>query len=232
MPKDSDDVIYRKIIANTYNWLDSHGDVHLNGIFKKSIQENTPFFLADHEFKTTARLGEIMESEEKEVAWRELGIDKAGFTTSLMHTVKIEKARNAMIFEDYKNGVINQHSVGMQYVKVDLAVDDADDENGYKMYKNVLQMLGNPEKAEELGYFFVVSEAKLRETSAVLAGSNVLTGVYEENGMGEEEIKSMLQKFGNKKDLYNICKSIIETYDVEPLQDTQKSKPSFYELFL
>ncbi len=31
-------ILKRTIVSNTYNWLDSHGDVHLNGIFAKSIQ--------------------------------------------------------------------------------------------------------------------------------------------------------------------------------------------------
>ena len=32
--------IKRMIIGNTYNWMDSHDDVHMKGIFTKSIQEN------------------------------------------------------------------------------------------------------------------------------------------------------------------------------------------------
>jgi len=32
-------VLKRTIVLNTYNWLDSHGDVHLTGTFGKSISE-------------------------------------------------------------------------------------------------------------------------------------------------------------------------------------------------
>ena len=43
----------RTIIANTYNYLDSHGDVHLEGIFSNSIEQrkNRPApHLYDHNF--------------------------------------------------------------------------------------------------------------------------------------------------------------------------------------
>jgi hypothetical protein len=233
LPKDKEDVIYRKIVANTYNWLDSHSDVHVKGIFNKSIKEVKPFFLHDHKFETTAKVGEILSSVEKQLMWEELGLPKMGSTYALVHDVKIEKARNPVIFEDYKNGRITQHSVGMQYVKIDLAVDDREEEEGFKLFNKVLPMLGNPEAAEKQGYFFVVSEAKLRETSAVLMGSNVLTGIYDDNqnkNEAKESLKNLIDNIDDIEKIYNICKQLDDTYNSEPSKDTQKRKPSYFEL--
>jgi hypothetical protein len=233
LPKDKEDVIYRKIVANTYNWMDSHSDVHVKGIFNKSIKEVKPFLLHDHKFETTAKIGEIISSTEKQVMWEDLGLPKTGSTYALVHNVAIEKARNAVIFDDYKNGRINQHSVGMQYVKIDLAVDDREEEEAFKLYNKVLPMLGNSDLAEKQGYFFVVSEAKLRETSAVLMGSNVLTGVLDDNTRKSidkiEQLKELIKTIDDIEKVYNICKEF-DTCNDEPLDNTQKNKPSYFEL--
>ncbi len=234
LPKDKEDVIYRKIIANTYNFMDGHGDVHVKGIFKKSISEVKPFLLHDHKFEIAATIGKVLQSYEKQVMWNEVGLPKEGSTYALIHDVAIMKDKNPKTFSEYKNGEINQHSVGMQYVKIELAADDRDMEEEFKLYNKILPTLGNPEQAEKQGYFFVVSEAKLRETSAVLLGSNVLTGIYDENKSinSIDKLENIIKNIDDKEKVYNICKSIVDTYnDIEPSQDTQKQhKPSFFEL--
>ena len=238
LPKDEENVIYRTIIANTYNWMDSHEDVHLNGVFSKTIKETKKIFLLhDHEYKLTSQTGTIIKSYEKELSWQELGIDAEGKTMALLHDVKIEKDKNPAIFEMYKNGEIDQHSVGMQYVKIDFAADDPDDKEAYSIYTAALPNIGNKEEVQEKGYFFAVSEAKLRETSAVLKGSNILTGVYDENKdeteeNKDEQLKKVLQKFDNIDEIDKICKEYKDTLcKNEPPVSTQKSKkPSFYVL--
>jgi len=228
---DSDEVINRDIVANTYYWMDSHDDVHVKGCFTKSISENVPFFLADHKFQVGARLGEVKSSEEKEIEWSELGIVKEGKTISLVHSVDIIKAYNEGVFAQYKNGAINQHSVGMIYVKVALAYDDPQDKEAYELFHRVLPMLGNVEEAKEQGYFYVVSEAKLRETSAVLMGSNSLTPTLVSEEV-EQQIKNYIENGGDIDKIYNICKEIKNTSeDLEPSKDTLKTpKPNFFEL--
>ena len=71
---------------------------------------------------------------------------------------------------------VDQHSVGMQYVKIDLAVNDEDYEEEYKLWQDNIDQIGNKEQAEQKGYFWLVREAKLIEISAVLLGSNELHG--------------------------------------------------------
>lgn len=167
----------RTIIANTYNWLDSHDDVHLNNLFAKSISErgSKAPHLHDHEFKLSAKVGKPIKYNEREISWKELGVNIKGKTMSLFLESEIKRSLNKEVFEAYVNDEIDQHSVGMRYIKIDLAVNDEDYKEEYKIWQAIIDKIGNKEKAEKQGYFFAVKEAMLIETSAVLLGSNELT---------------------------------------------------------
>lgn len=190
--KDNENSLERTIIGNTYLWMDSHDDVHAKGCFAKTIKERlkSVFHLHDHEFKITSKVGEPTDIYEKDILWRDLGVDKLGETQALFMNTKIIKDYNLQIFNAYKNGQINQHSVGMQYVKIDLAVNDEQYEEEYKVWLDNIDSLGNKEHAEEKGYFWLVREAKLIEISAVLLGSNELTPTIEENKNEADNITS------------------------------------------
>lgn len=170
-------IITRTIIGNTYNWMDSVNDVLLPGVFSKSIQENADkiFHLHDHEFKTTSKVGKPTRFYEKSLLWADLGINKIGSTTALFMDSDIIKAYNEKIFNQYLNKEINQHSVGMQYVLIDLAINDSEEKAEYAVWTKYIDQIGNKEKAIEDGYFWAVKEGKLYEISAVLAGANELT---------------------------------------------------------
>ena len=208
---DTDSIIKRTVIGNTYNWLDSHGDVHLEGTFGKSISErqNKIWHLHDHEQKITAKVGIPSKIYEETVEWSDLGIKKAGTTTALMMDSDIRKDYNNLIFQEYKDGNIDQHSVGMYYVKIDFAVNDKDHKAEFKTWNDNIENIGNREKAEELGYFYAVKEAKLVEISAVLQGSNELTPTIEAKDIEPS------------KDTQN-----------EPSKDTQKTNNNLRNNFL
>jgi len=174
--KDNDNSLERTIVGNTYLWMDSHDDVHAKGCFTKSVKENKNIFhLHDHEFKITSKVGEPKKTYEEDIAWKDLGVNKSGMTQALFMDTEIFKDYNSQIFNEYKAGRINQHSVGMQYTKIDLAVNDEAFEKEFKTWNDNIDTLGNPEKANEKGFFWLVREAKLIEISAVLMGSNELT---------------------------------------------------------
>jgi hypothetical protein len=179
--QDTDSVLKRTIVGNTYMWMDSHDDVHSKGVFTKSIKErqDSIFHLHDHKFEITAKVGEPTKIYEKELLWSDFGISKAGTTTALLMDSDIKKELNDKIFNEYKAGNIKQHSVGMQYVKIDLAVNDDEYEEEYKVWQDNIENIGNKELAEDKGYFWLVREAKLIEISAVLLGSNTLTPTLE-----------------------------------------------------
>lgn len=188
---DTETVIERTIIGNTYLWMDSHDDVHLPGVFSKSIQEQKKIFhLHDHLFQIAAQVGKAQLIEERAIDWMRLGVQKDGQTSALFMRSRIEKRMNPSVFEDYVSGEIQQHSVGMYYVKLGWAVNDPEDKEGFALWEMYLPKLGNPERALERGYMCLVYEAKLREISCVLAGSNELTGTIDEDSstqMGKDD---------------------------------------------
>ena len=185
----SEDKLERTIIGNTYLFMDSHDDVHAKNCFNKSIKErqNKIFHLHDHEFKRTSKVGEPISIYEKDIAWKDLGINKSGSTQALHMDSEILKSYNNQIFDEYKNNLVDQHSVGMQYVKIDLAVNDEDYKEEHKLWKDTIDSLGNPDYAEEKGYFWLVREAKIIEISAGLLGSNELTPT-----LGQDKIEAVL----------------------------------------
>lgn len=176
---DTEDVINRDIVGNTYLWLDSHDDVHIPGLFAKSISERPGkiWHLHDHEFAISAKVGQPQSVVEKYVDWRVLGVEKDGQTQILVMNSNIMKAMNQSIFMEYKTNQIDQHSVSMQYVRLALALNDPESETEYKVWNSFIDQLGNKDRAEKQGYFWAVYEAKLREISCVLEGSNSLTPV-------------------------------------------------------
>lgn len=192
--KDNELSLDRTIVGNTYLWMDSHDDVHAKNVFSKSIKENKSIFhLHDHEFKLTSKVGEPKSVYEKEISWSDLGVNKEGSTQALLMDTEILKDYNPQIFDAYKTNKINQHSVGMVYVKIDLAVNDAEYEDEYKAWSDNIDSIGNKEVAEEKGYFWLVREAKLIEISAVLMGSNELTPTMQENKEEADKITSSIE---------------------------------------
>lgn len=176
--RDTETEIFRTIIGNTYYYMDSHRDVHVKGCFTKSISQREAkrfAHLHDHKYSLEAKVGTFENIVESELSWRELGVDIDGTTWALVADSRIQRSLNQNIFNQYKSGEIDQHSVGMYYVRMDLAIDDPDDEEHYKHWVELIDRIANREEAEKIGYFWVVREAKLVEISAVIAGSNPIT---------------------------------------------------------
>lgn len=178
--QDTDEVIYRTIVGNTYNWMDSHDDVHLNNVFAVSIKDRNGriYHRHDHVPMLTAKVGKFSKVYEQVVNWTDLGVNKAGQTMALLGDSAIKRSYNNLIFDSYKDGEIDQHSVGMQYVKIDLAVNNKDNKEEFATWNKYINLLGNQDKAIDKGYFWAVKEAKLIEISCVTDGSNELTGIY------------------------------------------------------
>ena len=170
-------VIRRTIIGNTYNWMDSSDDVLLDGCFKKSIEENFKniFHLHDHQYQVDAKVGKPCSIYEKKCNWTDLGILKNGMTECLMMDSDIYEDYNKKIFKQYINNEILQHSVGMNYIKIELAINDSEEKEEYAVWLKHIGKIGNIDKVMEQGYFWAVSEGKLREISCVLVGANELT---------------------------------------------------------
>ena len=141
----SDDTRRVKIMLAHFDNLDSEGDVIRKGAFAKSIQERGPdsqnprqiAFLRFHDFdKPVGKFLSLEETNEGLVAIGQLS--------------KSTDGQDAL--EDYKAGIITQHSIGFQYVA------------------------GKAERIDREGAeFYNITELDLWEGSAVTFGVNPLT---------------------------------------------------------
>jgi len=112
----------------------------------------------------------------------------------LIYETTISKNRNPFMFDQYKNGYVLNHSVGMRYIKIYLCVNSDDPMNTQEKeaWDKYYPMAINPEEADKSGYFWAVTEAKNVEGSAVVKGSNFLTPVLEVKVIDENTISVKL----------------------------------------
>lgn len=166
-----------KVVANTALWLDSYLDVLTPDCWKNSIKTRKGLIphLHDHEHKLGAEVGDVVDIYSQDISLTDLGLNKKGKTQCLIFETDIRKAYNEMVFRKYATGKVKQHSIALQYVKIDLAINDEESEKEFTFWKKYYDQLINPEDADETGFFFVVTEIKLLENSAVLFGANALT---------------------------------------------------------
>lgn len=166
------------VVVNTTNILDSHGDVHFPNIWNKSLKEKKDLYLLqEHQMNFANVISDEVKAMTKTMTWRELGVDAFGVTQALVFVATIKKNRNEFMFNQYLNGYVKNHSVGMRYVNIELALnsgmpEDAEEKAVWDKYINDIV---NRQSAEENGYFWAVTEAKLIEGSAVVIGSNTIT---------------------------------------------------------
>lgn len=165
-------------VINTTNWLDSHGDVHIPGLWKKSLKENKLFsHLQEHKQMFTHIISDEAKGYTEKIAWKDLGYDAMGVTEALVFQTPLI-GRNEFMEEQYRKGYVKNHSVGMRYVTLKFCVDRPEDEYYKEEYANWNQYIDqviNRETAEEQGFFWAVLEAKIVEGSAVPVGSNIIT---------------------------------------------------------
>lgn len=163
-------------IINTTKIFDSHGDVHIDQLWNKSLKENKDLYLVkEHDFSFDGIISENVKAFTKQMSWTELGFNYSGQTQALVFDSVISKEDNPFMFERYKAGRVKQHSVGMRYVKLDLAVNDERYEKEYGIWTKYYDLIVNKNDVDEVGYFWAVTEAKVFEGSAVVKGSNFAT---------------------------------------------------------
>lgn len=166
-------------IINTTKILDSHGDVHIDQLWNKSLKETKDNYLVkEHDFTFEGIISENVHAFAKQMTWAELGFAYEGSTQALVYDSVISKEDSPKMFEMYRRGKVKQHSVGMRYVKTELAVNDERYEKEYSVWNKYVDQIVNKEAAIEQGWFFAVTEAKNIEGSAVVKGSNFATPTY------------------------------------------------------
>lgn len=177
-------------IINTTNFLDSHNDLHMPGLWTKSLQDNRMIMhLQEHdmEFDKIIADGDNLNAYTKRFKWSELGYSYDGETEALVFESDILRKRNEYMLNQYANGWVRNHSVGMYYVKMDLAVNDEEMPTYFDAWNKYYPQVANKDIADERGYFWYVLEAKCVEGSAVPIGSNTATPTLD-NGMKNQPL--------------------------------------------
>jgi len=206
------DNIKVKVVINTTNILDSHGDVHIKGIWNKSLKEQKNLYLLqEHQMTFSKIITDDLTASVKTMSWSELGFDKLeGDTQALIFEANVSSKRNEFMFEQYAKGYVKEHSVGMRYINILLCINS--EEKYYREEKDnwdkYIVEVSNKEDAIAQGYFWAVTEAKIIEGSAVVKGSNYATPT-----ISVKEIEA-----------------VDNTSNNEPSKDTQDKSESIYYL--
>lgn len=181
MLKDGD-TIYP--VINTTNWFDSHGDVHLDGIWDVSIQQQKGklYYAINHELKLGSIISYPNEVDPmvKTLNWADVGENYDGQTQALIFAAQVTDKSNKDAKKAIKAGIPLQNSVRMQYEKMVLCVDSTAkglEQERMNFYQH-LPKIANKEEVMAAGYYWGIQSAKIvKEGSAVLAGSNRATPI-------------------------------------------------------
>ena len=177
-------VLERELVINSCKWLDSHDDVHIPGLWKKSVSETKTAYLLDSHKRG---FGDIISDSAvpmlRKMNGTDLGVPLPGDTEVLIFKVGITPERNPFMYKQYANNWVKQHSVGMRYVNLFMCVNSTEkyfieEKENWDKY---IDYVANKDAAEERGFFFAVTEAKLIEGSSVVFGSNPITPVVDNN---------------------------------------------------
>lgn len=205
------DSVRVKSVINTTNLLDSHNDVHLPKIWNKTLKEQIQFYLIkEHAFNFDNILSDEVEAYVKTMSWKQLGFDWEGETQALIFDSILHKKDNPRMFERYVQGKVKNHSVGMQYVKIYLAIDsnDSDFKEEKEVWDKYLNEIINKEEAKRIGFFWAVTEAKIIEGSAVTRGSNFATPTQSVSEVKREPLENTHQEPSESLHVKNMFEEI------------------------
>lgn len=178
---DNTDSLKATLIINTTKLVDSYRDIHIDGIWDKSLSENTHIkHLQEHKmaFDKIISDKDDLSVYTKNYTWKELGYDADGETQGLTFECNIRKNRNEYMFKQYFENNVDQHSVGMYYMEIKTCINDSDYGIEYENWKKYATQAANKEALDQAKYVWAVLEAKCIEGSAVPLGANFVTPTY------------------------------------------------------
>lgn len=173
--------LHVKVVANCAWWSDSYQDVLTGDCYTKTVKEKGASLphIKDHVYSSTGHVGDVLSVYTQNMTWKSLNVPIPGSTTVVVWETNIQKQYDEKVFLFYRNGKIKQHSIGLYYVKIELAINDADYKEEFAVWNANIDKIGNKEKVMADGYFWLVSEIKLIENSCVLFGACELTPTLE-----------------------------------------------------
>lgn len=228
------------LIANTYYWYDTYGDVLLSGCCAKSIQERGPKssmpgkikHLSNHDLRNGVGRPDMIE---------EASIN--GMEVLHANSWMSETTGGEQTLIKYQEGLIDQHSIGFNYITLTYMEPESE------AWDELLKKLINPDDAISAGFMWAVPEIKLFEYSSLDGfGANRLTpflgvkssnvNVQYNNLVAKLDALHVAMRSGGEKETMilqekQIKQMIYELYNPEPdLKDTVKppSKKSTFDL--
>lgn len=155
-------------ILNTYNMVDSDGDILLPGCAAKSIKERGPLskaiakikFCKNHDMCQMP--GKFTLLEEREIGGKQVLYFEAKMSNAQLGTDTLA---------EYVDGVIDNHSIGFNYVWEKVKAIEINTPE----WEDMLTWLINPKDLAGRSVVYIVKEIKLWEGSAVAFGANMAT---------------------------------------------------------
>jgi len=190
------DDAYYYVAFNSTRILDSHEDVHIDGLWKKTIQEKQfkNYVVTDHELEVlnTVVRKEYVEIFTAKVPFSILNKSYSGNTEVLIYKFPKDKVQIPIVKEWLDSGDALEGSVRMRYINFVFCADsnNPEDEEFKKNYDKYIDYIANKEDFEYIPYFFAIIEASNeRESSFVIAGSNHVTGQIQNNKQAEKSLE-------------------------------------------
>ena len=165
-------------VSNACNYYDSHGDVSIKGSWNRTAKNTKDgLHLQEHQMKYDKLISDNVAFSVENKTWKELGYNYEGSTDCLVMTSQVEKEDNPYMFDKYIKGKVKNHSSGLRYVDVEMAINKSEDwaKEEKSVWDKYYSEIINKEDVDAAGYFFAVKEQKIIENSAVLKGSNPAT---------------------------------------------------------
>jgi len=194
-------------IINTTKYMDSHMDVHFDGIWNKTIseQQGKIYYVDNHSLKVDDVIAwpEDVRVFTQKIDWSLVGKDFEGETEALIYEIPKDKLKKQSAIDVINEKRNVENSVSMIYVKIFLGINDTskDFKENKTYYDKRINDISNKGVAEDSGYFWGIEEAKIhKEGSLVLFGSNDATAIV----------------YDNKTEPF------IDTQEEEPLNSTHK----------
>lgn len=176
------DLKKRKVtgVLNTYNYLDSDGDVIRMGSAKDSILSNGPDsgrgnkikFLRDHMYSRV--IGKFDLLEERTYTLRGEKAEGLYFEGTLADTPLGEDTLKLIQMD-----ALDAYSISF------VPLEEVRHKKGAEGYDKALESVINPKEADRWGYITEYKKIKLYEASVVAIGANDMTGTLESKGIME-----------------------------------------------
>lgn len=174
-----------KVVCNTALFCDTYGDVLAPDCWKKTITERGPKgknlipHLKNHAHDIDKQIGRVVDLFSEMIDLSVLGYPATGKAQALVMISDVKKEWDEKLYTLYSDLAVRQHSIGLQYVQLKLALNDEDYKEEFAVWNAHYDQIINKEDVDRRNYFWWVSEIKLYENSAVLFGANELTPTLE-----------------------------------------------------